>query len=375
MSANDVILMLRSANPLPESIAQGMDLAVGEGDLRERIIAEPIEDRSGPVRARRRAGRPVLLLVTAAAAASAVLAGLALGGGDNGPTPAFGAALVRFANATPLVLLQLPGWHVTYAQQQPSGYGEIHFVRGPSQGDGNPVGKQTESTLSGRFVQVSWTPVTAQDRAFPRLGGHQNIPTGLGVPATRLVTEGRSRHWIDLTATFLYGNRVLTFRATAPTFAAYRTELKALHKVTTTTWLEAMPASVIKSANSQAAVHQMLRDIPLPPGFDAARISRAAPTQSRYQLAIAVTGTVACMWIADWAHSRASRKRAQEARAIAAMATAPNWPVFKWMHRQGGWPSVLIAFAKAMPKGTWYGRSLAASANMGLGCTQLGVNP
>jgi hypothetical protein len=375
MNASDVISVLRSANPLPQSVAMGMDLAGGESDLRERIIAQPTEHERRSTRATVRARRPIVLALTTAVAAVALLAGLSLGGRSSGPAPAFAAALVRFANSTPLVLLELPGWHVTYVQQDPDGYGEIHFVRGPANADGNPVGKQDESTLSVRFVQVTWAPITAEARAFPQLGGHQHTSTGLGVLATRFVTEGRSPHWIDLTAMFIYGNRIFSFRATVATMAAYRVELDALHKVNTTRWLEAMPASVIKSANSTAAVDQILRDVPLPAGFDATAIPGEALTQSRYNLAAAATGTVACMWIADWAHARATGDKTQESRAISAMATAPHWPVFNWMKRQGAWPSVLIGYAKAMSEGTWYRRPLTSAVNQGLGCHQLGVNP
>jgi hypothetical protein len=377
MSASDVILMLRSENPLPQSVADAMNVAGGEGALRDGIIGEPVLAHRRVAPSGRRVPRAVALLLTAAVAAVSVL--VAVGGGDSGPTPAFGAALVRFANASPRVLLQLPGWHVTYVLQEPDGYGEIHFVRGPAQADGNPSGGGTEAALSGRFAQLTWTPLTAARLAAVRkhtqLSGHQHIPTGLGVPVTTLVGEGRSRHWIDLQARFLYGNRILEFRATAPTMAAYRAELNALHNVTATTWLEAMPASVIKSANTHASVQQMLRDVPLPLDFDADKIPGIALTQNRYDLAVAAIGAVACTWTADWAHARATGDKTAQSRAIAAMRTAPHWPVFAWMKREGAWPSVLIGYARAMPKGNWYGTPLTVAANNAFGCKQLGIKP
>jgi hypothetical protein len=331
-----------------------------------------------------RAWRGVMLVPTMVVAVVVILTGLTLSGSDNGPTPAFGAALVRFANSTPLILLQLPGWHVTYVQQDTNGrgnvdgHGEIHFVRGPRRSDGpdGPVGARTEPVLSGRFAQLTWGRANAYIRAHPQLGGHQHTPTGLGVPAVRYVTEGRSRHWIDLTAYFVYGSYILAFRATAPTMAAYRAELEALHKVTATTWLEAMPPSVIKSADSRAAVRRILRGIPLPPGFDAATIHGEALTQNRYLLAVSVIGTVACNWVADWAHSRATGNKAEETRAVAMMATAPHWPAFTWMDREGGWSSVVTDSAKALTTGRWFGRPLTVHAlREDLGCRRLGVEP
>ena len=56
------------------------------------------------------------------------------------------------------------------------------------------------------------------------------------------------------------------------------------------------------------------------------------------------------------------------------MATAKDWPILKEMAKQGAYPEVLVAFAKAMPLGQWYGRPLVGDVNQGLGCDVLGVD-
>jgi hypothetical protein len=120
----------------------------------------------------------------------------------------------------------------------------------------------------------------------------------------------------------------------------------------------------------------MLKGIPLPPRFDAARIRGGSLLHDRYQLGAAVTGTVACMWIADWNHARAAGDTTIVRRAIAAMATAPRWPILREMARQGAWAQVLISYAKAMPTGRVQldrgqpGLPLIRAANSGLGCGQ-----
>jgi hypothetical protein len=303
----------------------------------------------------------------------AVLAVGSIGGPDGAPAPAFAASLIRFANASPEVLLQLPGWHVTYVEQEPDGFGEMHFVRGASNAQGNPVGTSgsDEAAMSGRVASVTWAPETPDTQQETR--GRMDASTGLGVIAKQFVTEGQSRDWLDLSAFFIYRHRVFRFRATVPNTDAFRTELKALHTVDATTWLEAMPPSVIKSANTGVAVEQILKGIPLPPGFGATKIAGGRLTQNRYDLAANVTGTVACMWIADWAHARATGNKAAVTNAINAMATAPRWPVFRWMRREGAWPQVLTGYAKALPRGTWYGRPLTGEVSSGLGCSQLGI--
>jgi hypothetical protein len=60
---------------------------------------------------------------------------------------------------------------------------------------------------------------------------------------------------------------------------------------------------------------------------------------------------------------------------VAAMATAPRWPILHEMAREGAWPQVLIGYARALRRGTWFGRPLAGEVNAGLGCSQLGIRP
>ena len=80
------------------------------------------------------------------------------------------------------------------------------------------------------------------------------------------------------------------------------------------------------------------------------------------------------MWIADWNRARHAGDRATARRAIAAMATAPRWPILREMARQGGWTQVLLVYARSMPSGKLQldtgmpGQPLIADANSGLGC-------
>src|SRR5262249_21345037 len=139
----------------------------------------------------RRRGRLALVLV-ATAVIAAMLTILPLGSRDGGPTPAFAASLLRFANNSPLVLLRLPGWHVVYPDEQPGGYGEMHFVRGPANAEGNPQGAplphgaprplrasfHTEALAIGRVAQLTWSTATPPLRRYVA-GGHERTATGL----------------------------------------------------------------------------------------------------------------------------------------------------------------------------------------------------
>lgn len=373
MTRTDIDAALAAANPLTTKTAAGLPLHDAEFEMIERIAA--ISGGPQPCTRARLRRRHVALVLTTTALVAVVLTLLPSGDRSGGPTPAFAAALIRFANASPLALLQLPGWHVVYTDEEAGGFGEMHFVRGAADADGTPRGAsfRDQASLAGRVAMLTWSPVNPVARKYIA-GGHQAADTGLGVTAHRFVFEGGSRTAFDISALFIDRGRQLEFRATVTDMAMFRTELRALDAVDTATWLRAMPPSVVKTADSSETIRLMLKGIPVPPGFDAARIRGARLVHDRYQLGAAVTGTIACMWIAEWNRARASGDTATVRRAIAAMATASRWPILHQMAKEGAWPQVLIGYAKAMPTGRLQldrgqpGLPLVASANSGLGC-------
>jgi hypothetical protein len=349
-----------------------LSLHDAELELIERIASTPVRSRDAPTKPRGR--HRLALLLAATAAVAAILALLPSGQRDGAPAPAFAAPLVSFANASPLVLLQLPGWHVVYADEQPNGFGEMHFVRGAADDQGNPQGASipSQASVADRVASLTWNPLSPEWR--PHISaGYDAVPTGLGATAREFIFEGGSRRAFDITASFRYHGRLLAFRATVTSMAMFRRELRALTAVNTTAWLRAMPPSVVKTADSGETIRLMLKGIPLPPGFDAARIRGARLVHERYQLGAAVTGTIACMWIAEWSRGRASGNTELAKRAIAAMATAPRWPVLHDMAREGAWAQVLIGYARAMPRGVIAegkpNMPLVDAANAGLGCS------
>jgi len=403
MNNYDIEAAFAAANPLTADGTAALSLNGAEIEMLESIVSTPLNRRSAaPREARPRSRRTMVpgrrrlaLLAAATAVIAAALALLPSGERTGGPPPAFAASLVRLANNSPLVLLRAPGWHVVYTYEQPGGYGEMHFVRGPATANGmprdasdtpRPVSGAASSNrpkpisnmapAAGRVASLIWTKADRSDRRY-LAGGHQHARTDLGVSVRRYVYEGGTKRAFDITASFIYRGRVLSFRATVSSMSMFRSELRALTAVDTTTWLKAMPPSVVNSANSSHVVHDMLRGIPLPKGFNASRIRGSRLVQNRYDLGAAVTGTIACMWFADWNRARHAGDQAAVKHAIAAMSTAPHWPVLRQMASQGGWSQVLIQYAQAMRQGKILGgRWLAltpAVIRSGLGCSQWGV--
>jgi hypothetical protein len=352
--------LLAAANPLTADDARNLEIAELQDELRLALTRTSIR----PVRPARRHRRLVSRVGLAIAAVAAVLTtvfSLGGGGGDRGSGTAWAAEQVRFAEASPLVLLGAPGWRVEYADEQSAQEGELHFRLGTS--------PPQEAALNWRSGGIrSWTKDRAAGAAVAT-----TAPV-LGTTARVYQYEGGTPGHRDIAALFRYDGRVLEFRAGAADVAAFKTLLATLKRVDTDAWLSAMPPSAVKAADHDSVIAGMLKGVTVPPGFDPADIKGANLTKDRYQLGAAVTGTVACQWFKRWAEARKANDGVAERGAVAAMATAKHWPILKEMAKDGGYPEVLIDYAAAMPSGTWYGRPLTGDVNDGLGCDILGVD-
>jgi hypothetical protein len=348
--------LLTAANPVTTDAAHRLRVAGAQGELLGELLAVPRQPRR--LRRRRAVPRTGLAIGALAAAVASVFV-LVARPGDHGPATAWGAEQVRFAEASPLVLLGAPGWRVEYADEESVQEGELHFRSADT-------GSADLNWRSGPLRD--WTKDRAHDAAVAT-----TAPV-LGTTAHVYQYAGGTPGHRDITALFRYDGRVLEFRAGAADVAAFKALLATLKRVDTDTWLSAMPASVVKTADRTAVVQQMLEGVTVPPGFDAKKITGGDLTKDRYQLGATVAGTVACEWFKRWSEARAASNSVKEREAIAAMATAKDWPILKEMAKQGAYPEVLLGYAKAMPSGRWYGRPLLGELDAGLGCKGFGVD-
>jgi hypothetical protein len=372
--------LLTAANPLTAERARDLPVAEAQDELVAGLMAEPelgpIAER--PSRPRRRVFARAGLAIAAVAVVLVALLSLRDGSSDRGSGTAWAAEQIRFAEASPLVLLDAPGWRVEYADEQSEEDGELQFRRGPTppremtviDGDSTePIPADTDAaqlTWVGGGI-ASWY----QDRAMSAVRT-TTVPV-LGTTARVYQYEGGTPGHRDITALFRYDGRVLEFRAGAADIAAFKELLAKLKRVDTDAWLSAMPPSVIKAPDRETTIKQMLRGVPVPAGFDPKDIEGEGLVKDRYQLGAAVAGTVSCQWFKQWAEAREDGDRAKEREAVDAMATATGWAVLHEMEKAGDYPEVLYEYAAAMPEGKWYGRPLTGDVESGLGCDSLGV--
>lgn len=417
MRTQDIDTALAAANPVDRAALAALELGdTGRGLLAE-ILAEPPGGKSAetivaPAKDQGRHPRRILFVLGGGAVAivAAILVVLGANGGPAGrPTPAYGAELVRFAQSTPLLLLEGPGWRVQNVDEYNNGEGQMEFVTGkpiPNESirvTGNDETGQRESgmfpaTVRQRSVELSWldgslrsvlkgwkwrperTELLPHGRlkmshwvavgrwtTVPVLGTTAYVNTRAGVFVNQRGPRNR-----QMKAIWREDGHVLEMNAAVPDLAAFKERLGWLHKVDSQTWLDAMPAKVIKAADHEAAVREILAGLPLPPGFDPSKIPNQGLTTSRYQVGALVGGALACGWFSRWdeALHQGDTGVAKEAERV--LKGAGRWPIFKEMSKEGAYPATVVELAEAMPSRRWYGRPLLPEVDQGLGCSAKG---
>jgi len=396
---------LAAANPVRGDNAAGEPLAATETALIDSILQENREITGPSVPRPRRSGyqSPRLEVGLGAALVLALAAVFVFsnsdGGPKAGPQSAYAASLVHLAESTPLVLIGESGWHVEGLQPYSSDEGEMQFYQGDSPPPDelpNPAGLEggvpLPASIRQRKAELNWygpTKVSAQEHAAAgvpyldtvekvfrfrvedRADGAEVTTTApvLGTTAQVFQYEGGSPGDRDITSLWIEGGRVLEFRSSVPDMATFKRRLASLEKVDTTTWLDAMPASVVKSADQPKAIREILSGIDLPPGFTAADVPDEGLTTDRYQLGALTVSSVACTWFARWATGRLEGNEAQIKESVDAMAGAKSWPTLREMSREGAYPQVVESLAAAMPSGhVWHKRPLKVDVESALLC-------
>lgn len=424
MRADEIDRKLREADPASSGRMAQLELGPAEAALAEAILAAP-GGAPGPGRddalegaampwpsAARRRG--LLGLAGIAAAAAAVVVLLLLGGGtSSSPSRAYGAELIRFAESTPLLLLEGPGWRVQNANEEvrrEGTEGSMEFVTGkpipyesiritdagpPVRKPGSRFPIHTKQRESGMFppavrqrrVELRWRHGSLAEAISTQrasLHPHGQRWVELPVLGTTAHVDARAEFYVNqggpgnrqMVALWSEDGYLLELRAAVPDQAAFEERLDWLTKVDSETWLDAMPAKVVKAADHTAAVREMLKGIPVPGSFKPSRVPDTGLTTDRYQVGAQVTATVSCLWFLQWAQARRAGDGAAESEAERAMATSRHWAILRKMAKDGAFPEVIWELAAAMPSGYWvwaeHRRPLLPHAE-GLGCARLGL--
>lgn len=397
MKTHDLQRTLGTADPVGRGRLDGIDLGAMEADLLADLEAgfAPLLESAAP-RSRLLPRRRFVLAFGSAVLALALAAVFFLaGGGSERASRAYAAELVRFAEATPLLLLEGPGWRVHDVAEYGGGEGTMEFITGrplPPEALTATGNVETGQYVSGlapaavrqRKVDLRWSRGSlAETLAFARKGYHAHGQHWTTAPVleTTAHLDTRAEVYINqggpgdrqMTALWSEDGYVLEMRAAVPDLAAMEERLEWITRVDSQTWLDAMPASVVKAADHDATVREMLQGIPLPDTFAPSRIPDEGLTTNRGQVAGAVTGTVACLWFRQWGTARRTGDAASKLEAERAMATSKRWPILREISKDGAYPLTIWQLAAAMPSGEWRrGWRLLPHAEA-LGCARLGI--
>lgn len=420
MSSEKTDRELRAANPVTKQTLAELDLSTGESALREAISDDPAPaGKSAAHRARSRFHRSTLAFGSGALAVAAAAFVLVLAAGDSSESPpAYGAELVRFAESTPLLLLEGPGWRVQDVYEAPTGAfhpepgrgeGSMEFVTGKpipyesirmtcvrqvmSKSGKFPICKEERESgmfppaVRQRKVELRWFRGSLADSISMARGishPHGQAWTKLPVLDTTADVDTRAEFYVNqggpgnrqMTALWSEGGYVLELKAAVRDLAAFEERLGWLTRVDSNTWLDAMPAKVVKAADHDAAVREMLKGIPVPKGFTPSQIPDEGLTTNRYQVGASVTGIVSCLWFRQWGEARREGDAKGAAEAERAMATSRHWSILREMAKEGAYPETVWELAREMPSGVWEWdgkRHPLLPRAEGLGCARWGL--
>lgn len=310
--------LLLDADPVDVTSLRDIADSAGAVELRDAITREP--GRATPLRRR---PRLAVLAVAAAAAASIPLA-VTLLVPSSSRDSAYAAQVVQFAQHSPKLLVAAHGWRVTDLNQTYVDTGEMTFRSGSQSID---IDWDTPASSFGpvRDEVTSAVPVT--------IDGHRALvgPVGGSGPTA-------------FAALWSVGDQGIRVRGQFKDRNAFVAVAQTLHRVSVSTFLAALPTSVITPDGRKAAVDKMLADIPQPPGFDPSGVSTSTLLLDRYQLGAHVTSAVSCGWLDLWLHGNA----AQHLDASKAMQTSRHWAILREMAPEGGWSQSIWEVADNM---------------------------
>ncbi|MEZ5077751.1 MAG: hypothetical protein R2725_09930 [Solirubrobacterales bacterium] len=323
------IVAMRAANPV---LAAKIRATLDDRELDDRLRAAiAAGEAPAPPERRLRSRRRLGLAAALACAALAILA-IALTDLDGrAGRPEFAAAAVEVAETNPRLLVAAPGWRVVDANEFEPDYGEMIF------GDGR------------RRLTLAWYPAELY-REYLRDRAGVSRPrrsTLLGREATT-VAYGHREY-----ATMLapQGEVFLELRGRLGSRAAYEELLDTLQPVGVEDWLEAMPADVVRPDARPAKVDELLRKVPLPPGFDLSALQTDQAVANRYQVAVDVAGAVACGWVESWLRARSRDDTEAMDAAATAIGSFRSWPLTEVLTEGGGFSDNLEMTARQLRAG------------------------
>lgn len=289
-----------------DEVLLGLQRIAGRLDdlSRARSDAERAYARTAPARPPRSKPLPVLagVVVLVLALGVALLA-------TNEDTTTTGSA------GGARLLLQAPGWTIIRHDESEE-RGSTHYETTYRSGDKVLDLHQRPRGYNDEFMQTSSN--------FTVLG-HEGVLFQVG-------SEIRA-FWRDADWDF-------ELRGGPADEAEFRALLASMQLVDEATWDAALPDTVVRPADRERVMAQVLTGVPLPAGYDQAAILESTKQKDRYQFAAQVLRPVLCGWMAQWVSARQTGDVAREKTALDALQSSHSWPEMIRMAEPGDYPEV-----------------------------------
>lgn len=347
--------LVRDADPhRPDAVAR---LGGAEQHLLEEIMSTPQLDT---VPLRRTLVRRLSIAVAAAAILAVAVTATTLvrpepagpyAGPTGLPSADAGAGAVsgqeldlKAAQSLPRLLIDEPGWKATSVNGFSDENGSITFDNGARGISMNWYQDEHYQSYFDDRLEVSepqWTTVAGVETSVVTY--RDNDFAAMRKPQDGTFVEVRTQggDW------------------TRPMFDA---TLPNIVKVDAETFLEALPEEIVTPGDVRDEAARVLADVPLPPGFDVSSLDSSGANDP-YQFGAAVTGRVACDWIAEWIRADEAGDDKAAADAAAALRTSHRWKVLTEMNAAGDYPEVLWEIADEVAGG-----DVPEQYKEGLGC-------
>ena len=325
---------------LTDQAVSELPLTAARAELLEEIMSTALADRpdvqheEGP-----RRGRRWVATIAAAAAAAALVAVPSWLLSRDEP-----AAVVAGAPAHDWVVLDAPGWDVTYISDPLEGGSEVEWTNG-------------EETLNVHLYPADLRDSYVEDREridYPRVDRGAPVEL-LGQPARMWHYSARDHTTIGAVDGDVYPE----VRAEGMGEAAYVALLAQLAWTDEAEFEFSLPEQFVTAGEADATIAEMLRGIPLAPGAEVPSSGENDP----YQLGADVARQVVCPWIAEFARaSEAGDSRAVE-DAQRALAATRDWAFLDAMDAEGDYPEVVWGMSADVNAGR-----VPPGYRQGLGC-------
>ncbi|TDD13338.1 hypothetical protein E1218_34670 [Kribbella turkmenica] len=373
MNDHELDRLIAQADPFGADQVRRLPASGAGAELLEEILTttEPTPT------ARRR--RPILIAGVAAAAVAAVTIGGVLIPEDHpaasvvpgAPAPAYAAEVRAIAEANSRILLG-DGWKIVRVSDFSKKYGEMTFGKGKQEVSiaWYPANEHASLLADRARGGNKVRQVEALGRKATRIQylGPENKPGGTGmngkqVPTYANPTAPAGKNLVEKPgklvpstdfATILPpggagGAGVAEIRADLGSERAYMDMLGKARTVDVTTWLDAMPPTVVRPEARRQVIDEILAGLPLPAGLDKQKLYQGG-VADRYQVGAKVTGAVACGWIGQWAQAKKNGDAAKKAEAAKALAGSRSWKILIEMNSQGDFPETIWEFADSITK-------------------------